>query len=144
MPANATTITGNVTGNASGSECAFLELSYTANSVAFDNASHIMDAACTSCATPTITLSTNNNYVFIQSGIGDDPTAMDQGYIGAFDNNASGFAYKLNQSSVGTPPHWSQYYKDTFAPGTLLSVLTPAPSIPTPPPHPSLCHHLSY
>jgi hypothetical protein len=87
--------------------------------VAFDNASQIADAACTSCATPTITLSTNNNYVFIQSGIGDDPTAMDQGYIGAFDNNASGFAYKLNQSSVGTPPHWSQYYKVTFAGGAM-------------------------
>jgi hypothetical protein len=44
---------------------------------------------------------------------------MDQGYIGAFDNNASGFAYKLNQSSVGTPPHWSQYYKVTFAGGAM-------------------------
>src|SRR6266852_5893350 len=119
MSANATTITGNVTGNASSSECAFLELSYSGSSVAFDNASQIADAACTSCATPTITLSSNNNYVFIQSGIGDDPTAMDQGYIGAFDNNASGFAYKLNQSSVGTPPHWSQYYKVTFAGGAM-------------------------
>jgi hypothetical protein len=116
----ATTITCTFSVSAS-IDCEFFEFTGTGSSFTFDKGANVDDStSCTTCAAANLgPLGTSNNYILVQSAFGGATvTAIDQSYnISADVGDAS--AYKMNVSTAGTTPNWTQSASNKLAGGAI-------------------------
>lgn len=112
-------------------DCSFLEFTRTGPSSVFDSANtHDAGASCTTCVGTVLTLGTSNNYLLIQGGASAAQlTAIDtatSGYTGVFNANGSGIAYKINVSTAGLTPNWTNNSSSQVTDGGLAIYETTA------------------
>lgn len=112
----ATTITCTFSTGQSSNQCLFLEFTGTGSSVTFDVASAAdRTGSSTTQAGIGLALTTSNNYILIQaSGCGATCSAINQSYNGIV-LNGDGMAFKINVTSAGTTPNWTQSPASTMA-----------------------------
>lgn len=111
MTASTTTVTCTFSASNASNQCLYFNFTGTLGTYTFDTgaaANHDTTSCSTSCAGVGMTLSTANNYILIQSSACSNAcSAIDQSYNAVF-LAGDGFGYKLNVSTIGTTPNWTQ------------------------------------
>ena len=107
--AGVTSIVVNFSSSASNA-AAYYAFSSSLGNVTFDVGGSVDDSsACTSCAGAALSTTTSNNYLLVQNSFcGGTCSAINQSYTGVFNAGGDGSAFKINVTSAGTTPNWTQ------------------------------------
>lgn len=109
MTAATTSVVCNWSAALAGNQCQYFNFSGTGSTFTLDTSNNVDDtvACTTTCAGVALTLTTSNNYILIQAQNGATASAINQSYTAVF-VNGDGIAYKINQTTAGTTPNWTQ------------------------------------